>query len=174
MISGILRQYLPEKDMPYILDVDLDFFSTKNPFRNLYERANLYEKLTKLYWFKRPSSNDPEVSHCLGIKFSMGACAHFNSSSSSSSTQQSQRALRGGGALYTRSRVINNYLIRVQGDRTSGREKTRKKRLSLSIGVTALITWRHSIKKSAAPDPPVSHSHTHTRARARIQKRGSF
>ncbi|XP_014203988.1 UPF0489 protein C5orf22 homolog [Copidosoma floridanum] len=47
--------------MPYILDIDLDFFSTKNPFRDIYERANLYDKLAKLYSFKRPSSCDPEI-----------------------------------------------------------------------------------------------------------------
>lgn len=60
-ISSALRQYLPEKDTPYILDVDLDFFSTKNPFKTLYENANLYEKLAPLYAFQRPESNDPEI-----------------------------------------------------------------------------------------------------------------
>ncbi|OXU31149.1 hypothetical protein TSAR_015978, partial [Trichomalopsis sarcophagae] len=60
-IASILRQYLPEKDMAYVLDIDLDFFSTKNPFRTLYERANLYEKLAQLYTFNRPSSSDPEI-----------------------------------------------------------------------------------------------------------------
>ncbi|KAL7298772.1 hypothetical protein TKK_0008517 [Trichogramma kaykai] len=61
-VGSILRKYLPEKDMPYILDIDLDFFSTKNPFRALYEKANLYEKLGKIYYFERPASCDPEVS----------------------------------------------------------------------------------------------------------------
>lgn len=60
-ITSTLRQYLPEKDTPYILDVDLDFFSTKNPFKTLYERANLYEKLAPLYTFQRPESNDPVI-----------------------------------------------------------------------------------------------------------------
>ncbi|KAG7187817.1 hypothetical protein KM043_016854 [Ampulex compressa] len=60
MISSALRQYLPEKDTPYILDVDLDFFSTQNPFKNLHERANLYERLAPLYAFHRPDSTDPE------------------------------------------------------------------------------------------------------------------
>ncbi|XP_011504418.1 PREDICTED: UPF0489 protein C5orf22 homolog [Ceratosolen solmsi marchali] len=60
-IGAMLRQYLPEKDMSYILDIDLDFFSTKNPFRGLYESAGLYERLAKLYVFKRPSSTDPEI-----------------------------------------------------------------------------------------------------------------
>ena len=61
-ISATLRQYLPEKDTPYVLDVDLDFFSTKNPFITLYERANVYEKLAELYSFKRPDTVDPVVS----------------------------------------------------------------------------------------------------------------
>ncbi|XP_034183588.1 misexpression suppressor of ras 6 [Osmia lignaria lignaria] len=60
-ISSALRQYLPERDTPYILDVDLDFFSTKNPFKTLYDRANLYDKLASLYAFARPDSTDPEV-----------------------------------------------------------------------------------------------------------------
>ncbi|XP_029039903.2 UPF0489 protein C5orf22 homolog [Osmia bicornis bicornis] len=60
-ISSALRQYLPERDTPYILDVDLDFFSTKNPFKTLYDRVNLYDKLASLYAFARPDSTDPEV-----------------------------------------------------------------------------------------------------------------
>ncbi|XP_015609002.1 UPF0489 protein C5orf22 homolog isoform X2 [Cephus cinctus] len=60
-ISSALRQYLPETNTPYILDVDLDFFSTKNPFKSLHERANLYERLSQLYSFKRPQSTDPEI-----------------------------------------------------------------------------------------------------------------
>ncbi|XP_043266371.1 UPF0489 protein C5orf22 homolog [Venturia canescens] len=60
-VSSVLRQYLPEKDTPYILDVDLDFFSTRNPFKTLYERANLYERLATLYSFQRPETTDPEI-----------------------------------------------------------------------------------------------------------------
>jgi len=36
----------------FILDVDLDFYSTLNPFINLYSEAGLYEKLRDLYTFK--------------------------------------------------------------------------------------------------------------------------
>ncbi|XP_076248833.1 UPF0489 protein C5orf22 homolog [Calliopsis andreniformis] len=60
-ISSALRQYLPERDTPYILDVDLDFFSTKNPFKTLHDQVNLYDKLAPLYAFQRPDSTDPEV-----------------------------------------------------------------------------------------------------------------
>ncbi|XP_014477279.1 PREDICTED: UPF0489 protein C5orf22 homolog [Dinoponera quadriceps] len=60
-ICSTLHKYIPEKDTPYILDIDLDFFSTKNPFKNLHERVDLYEKLAPLFTYKRPESNDPEV-----------------------------------------------------------------------------------------------------------------
>ncbi|XP_043479199.1 UPF0489 protein C5orf22 homolog [Leptopilina heterotoma] len=60
-IASAIRQYLPESDTPYILDVDLDFFSTKNPFKTLYENANIYEKLAPIYEFKRPHSTDPDL-----------------------------------------------------------------------------------------------------------------
>lgn len=61
-ISTALRKYLPEKDTPYVLDIDLDFFSTKNPFRSLHERVNLYDKLAPLFAYKKVASNDPVVS----------------------------------------------------------------------------------------------------------------
>ncbi|XP_066596828.1 UPF0489 protein C5orf22 homolog isoform X4 [Prorops nasuta] len=60
-ITSALRQYLPENDTPYCLDVDLDFFSTRNPFRNLYDRANLYDRLATLYSFHVPQSTNPEI-----------------------------------------------------------------------------------------------------------------
>lgn len=34
-----------------VLDIDLDFFSTRNPFKNIYDKANLYERLKKIYHF---------------------------------------------------------------------------------------------------------------------------
>lgn len=39
----------------YILDVDLDFFSTMNPFKNLYEKSDLYDRLKELYNFSLPA-----------------------------------------------------------------------------------------------------------------------
>lgn len=47
---------------PYVLDVDLDFFSTSNPFKKIYKKANLYDKLRKLYYFESPKTkNDGEL-----------------------------------------------------------------------------------------------------------------
>ena len=33
----------------YILDIDLDFYSTLNPFVSLYSEAGLYDRLRELY-----------------------------------------------------------------------------------------------------------------------------
>ena len=41
----------------YILDIDLDFFSTLNPFVTLYNEAGLYEKLKELYTFNPVPQN---------------------------------------------------------------------------------------------------------------------
>lgn len=46
---------------PYILDIDLDFFSTMNPFRELYG-AKQYAILQELYKFQLPASSSEEVS----------------------------------------------------------------------------------------------------------------
>ncbi|XP_034254391.1 UPF0489 protein C5orf22 homolog [Thrips palmi] len=45
-------------DQTYILDIDLDFFSTRNPFLSLYEDAEVYERLKKLYRFPNNETND--------------------------------------------------------------------------------------------------------------------
>ncbi|XP_073975914.1 misexpression suppressor of ras 6 isoform X3 [Rhodnius prolixus] len=44
-----------------ILDIDLDFFSTMNPFKSLYKNADLYESLKVLYWFESPTSTETQV-----------------------------------------------------------------------------------------------------------------
>lgn len=61
-VGKMFRQYIAREGDPYILDVDLDFFSTRNPFRGLYENADLYTRLQELYNFIRPEDEqDPKV-----------------------------------------------------------------------------------------------------------------
>lgn len=50
----------------FVLDVDLDFFSTRNPFKDMYKNANLYEKLKQLYHFESPTNkgNVDEIELC--------------------------------------------------------------------------------------------------------------
>ncbi|XP_021939042.1 UPF0489 protein C5orf22 homolog isoform X2 [Zootermopsis nevadensis] len=60
-LGKMFRQYIAREGDPFILDIDLDFFSTRNPFRGLYENADLYSHLRELYNFQRPANEqDPK------------------------------------------------------------------------------------------------------------------
>ncbi|KAM5157401.1 UPF0489 protein C5orf22 homolog isoform 1-T1 [Mantella aurantiaca] len=48
-----------EKEDAYVLDVDLDFFSVKNPFKEMYTQDE-YKILQELYSFKKPSPDSLE------------------------------------------------------------------------------------------------------------------
>lgn len=53
----------------YILDIDLDFFSTSNPFRSIYSKANMYEELKKIYYFQFPKSrNIDEIMSVMPVR----------------------------------------------------------------------------------------------------------
>ncbi|XP_059200253.1 UPF0489 protein C5orf22 homolog isoform X2 [Centropristis striata] len=51
---------------PYILDIDLDFFSCKNPFKELYTEEE-YSILKELYSFRgpRPDADEEELDECV-------------------------------------------------------------------------------------------------------------
>uniref|UniRef100_A0A3Q0RA20 Chromosome 5 open reading frame 22 n=1 Tax=Amphilophus citrinellus TaxID=61819 RepID=A0A3Q0RA20_AMPCI len=60
-----ISSFLSETE-PYILDIDLDFFSCKNPFKELYTQEE-YSTLKELYSFRGPSlnANEEELSECV-------------------------------------------------------------------------------------------------------------
>ena len=52
------------KDKHFILDIDLDFFSTQNPFKRLYS-AEIYNIIKELYVFTKPKDiNDEAIAKC--------------------------------------------------------------------------------------------------------------
>lgn len=54
---------------PYILDIDLDFFSCKNPFKEMYTQGE-YKILQELYSFKPPKSgaDEKEIEECVDVR----------------------------------------------------------------------------------------------------------
>lgn len=44
--------------IPFVLDIDLDFFSTANPFLSLYSNIGLYDLLEDIFRFDIPVNND--------------------------------------------------------------------------------------------------------------------
>lgn len=64
VVSSLLG--LIEQNDAYILDIDLDFFSCKNPFKDLYTQEE-YSILQELYSFKRPKedADEGELSDCV-------------------------------------------------------------------------------------------------------------
>ncbi|XP_017561468.2 UPF0489 protein C5orf22 homolog isoform X1 [Pygocentrus nattereri] len=63
-VSSLLR-FIEQNDA-YILDIDLDFFSCKNPFKDLYTQEE-YSVLQELYSFKRPKegADEEELLDCV-------------------------------------------------------------------------------------------------------------
>uniref|UniRef100_A0A3B3UQU6 Chromosome 5 open reading frame 22 n=1 Tax=Poecilia latipinna TaxID=48699 RepID=A0A3B3UQU6_9TELE len=64
-VVGRLATFLSETD-PYILDIDLDFFSCKNPFKEIYTQEE-YSVLKKLYYFREPrmGADQAELEECV-------------------------------------------------------------------------------------------------------------
>ncbi|XKL68002.1 hypothetical protein PGB90_003493 [Kerria lacca] len=57
MMDENILNILNDKEI-FVLDIDLDFFSTRNPFKDMYKNAGLYEKLQNLYKFVIPSNKN--------------------------------------------------------------------------------------------------------------------
>lgn len=49
---------LPSDRGVYVLDIDLDFFSTHNPFLKIYDKADVYTKLHKIFAFSWPDKGE--------------------------------------------------------------------------------------------------------------------
>ncbi|XP_066245823.1 UPF0489 protein C5orf22 homolog isoform X1 [Euwallacea similis] len=57
---GKIRKLLSDYSYPVILDIDLDFFSTSNPFLKIYENAGMYKQVKQIFKFSPPKSNSEE------------------------------------------------------------------------------------------------------------------
>nr|XP_060630678.1 UPF0489 protein C5orf22 homolog [Anolis sagrei ordinatus] len=57
LVKDILQ--VLKKGSAFVLDIDLDFFSVKNPFKEIYTQEE-YKILQELYSFKKPNSNSSE------------------------------------------------------------------------------------------------------------------
>uniref|UniRef100_A0A3B5M8Q8 Uncharacterized protein n=1 Tax=Xiphophorus couchianus TaxID=32473 RepID=A0A3B5M8Q8_9TELE len=64
-VVGRLATFLSETDS-YVLDIDLDFFSCKNPFKEIYTQEE-YSILKKLYYFREPrmGADQAELEECV-------------------------------------------------------------------------------------------------------------
>lgn len=55
--AKLLDRYVKNGDS-FILDIDLDYFSTRNPFKGLYKNACLYDHLKSIYSFSTPDKSN--------------------------------------------------------------------------------------------------------------------
>lgn len=62
-----LKNVLQERSR-CILDIDLDFFSTKNPFIEMYSKIDLYQRLKNIYTFDSPSLNESNSTESTSIE----------------------------------------------------------------------------------------------------------
>jgi len=55
-----VQDYIKEHDGIYALDIDLDFFTTLNPFIDMYKSVNMYQRLQSIYLFELDSNKSLE------------------------------------------------------------------------------------------------------------------
>jgi hypothetical protein len=66
----VLMRFIDQGD-PFILDIDLDYFSTRNPFNQLYKNADLYSELKEIYNFSLPNEkNSNDIEKTLALRHS--------------------------------------------------------------------------------------------------------
>lgn len=64
LTTNLQNLYKSFKDKHFILDIDLDFFSTQNPFKRLYS-AEIYNIIKELYVFDKPEDiSDEAIVKC--------------------------------------------------------------------------------------------------------------
>lgn len=57
----LVKKTIDQHNGKYILDVDLDFFATVNPFHLMFKEADMYDRLKPLYHFEMNASEDGNV-----------------------------------------------------------------------------------------------------------------
>lgn len=78
-----LLQLIKNHDNYYTLDVDLDFFSTTNPFLTMHSEVNMYERLKEIYRFNYTQTEETQVieehvkRRCKQIKTLQGVFSHL-------------------------------------------------------------------------------------------------
>ena len=57
-----LHDLIPSRK-PFVLDIDLDYFSTRNPFKEMWKSAGFYTKLKDIYVFDFEGGEDETLIH---------------------------------------------------------------------------------------------------------------
>ena len=60
-IKSSVAEIIEKNDGSFILDIDLDFFTTMNPFIDMHKNVNMYERLASIYKFDLTSSDLEKV-----------------------------------------------------------------------------------------------------------------
>lgn len=78
-----ILQLIKNHDNYYTLDVDLDFFSTMNPFLSMHSKVDMYSRLKDIYYFNYTQTEEADVAEehvkrrCKQIKTLHGVFSHL-------------------------------------------------------------------------------------------------